>query len=70
VAKERKEGDEVLAERAREIAADLSLAAMWNNATEQAAKVPHTKSEVTIRDSNSTTELWKRGCADWQRPYW
>jgi hypothetical protein len=62
--------EETLARHAREDAARVSLRGAWSLAGEIAAQMPHTESTVTRTDSNTSTETWKRGAADWQRPSW
>jgi hypothetical protein len=66
----KKSGDEALAMDAREAAECLSTSSLLNFAQEQVDALPSSPEEITRKDSSSTTELSKRGCADWQRPHW
>jgi hypothetical protein len=62
--------EEALGFSSREAADNLSLDSLWNFAAAQVNALPSSPEEITRRDSNSETELSRRGCAPWQRPNW
>jgi hypothetical protein len=65
-----KSREEVLGGCAKTAAEQLSQWSLGNLASETVNTIPVTEIAITRRDSNSETEKWKRGCADWQRPHW
>jgi hypothetical protein len=67
-----KDSDKFLAGFAVEEAKSLSLTAAWAIAGEIVETLPQSKppAEIQQPDSSTTTEMWKRGAADWQRPPW
>jgi hypothetical protein len=62
--------EEALGFASKEAAAHLTRTELWTCASQQVDVIPHSPDEITRTDSNSTTELWKRGCAPWQRSHW
>jgi hypothetical protein len=59
-------GDEVLADHAKEVAADISFTSLSLNAQAVAATLPREPDKITVKNSNTRTVEWENQNAYWQ----
>jgi hypothetical protein len=62
--------EQALGGTAKEAAENLTLDSLWAFASQQVARVPSSPEESSVKDSNSETELWRRGAHPSQAPPW